>query len=68
MTEVNALDDLRQKQEKFREMCAGKEIEDLARLCDFLAMSIRHDQQLLSIAASILNEKSMPDDRLQADG
>lgn len=67
MSEVNSIEQLREKQEAFREMCQSKEIDDLARLCDFLAMSIRHDQQLLSIAASILNEKSMPDERVLAD-
>lgn len=67
MSEVNALHELQEKEKQFTLLCQGKEIEELARLCDWLAMSIRHDQRLLSIAANILNEKSMPDERLQAN-
>lgn len=49
---------LASKVEQFRVMCFEKEVDELARICDYFAMSIAHDQQLLAVASSILNSKT----------
>lgn len=56
---------LEDKLQEFRKMCSQKEVEELTRICDWFTMSITHDQQLLAIAAGILNDKTKPDVSLQ---